>query len=106
MEKQSKQLEVRIRLDYYETPEDTMIDCESICPLAKNGIDCEKLRHPENPNKNLMDFCDVDGENLKSNFVPNYEDVMKFYTSEEIENASGYVPEIVEDWIALLEKKD
>lgn len=110
---QSKQVEVRvgeklIRLDYNPTSEDTLVDCESICPLVKNGLNCEKLRHPENPSKSFSDFCsnvsvDLD---LSTDLVPNYEDVMKFYTQEEIENASGYIPEIVEDWKAWLEKED
>lgn len=110
---QSKQVEVRIgekliRLDYNPTSEDTLVDCESICPLAQNGLNCGKLRHPASKRKTLADFCSTVSVdlNLPCDIVPNYEDILNFYTQEEIENASGYVPEIVEDWKAWLEKED
>ena len=119
-DKQRHQFEINvegklIRVEHYHVDSDTITDCESICPLAKNGIDCSKLRHPLKlgERQTLMNFCGefgfdyshLLGDEVKqaNNFIPNYEDILNFYTPEEIENASGYVPEVIEDWEACME---
>lgn len=110
--KQRQQFEINIdekliRFEDYPDDPNTLTDCESVCPLAKNGIDCAKLRHPnkKGEKKTLMDFCAelpfdyrhlLDGVEQPSNFIPNYWDIMEFYTSVEIKNAGNYVPNIIE----------
>ena len=37
--------------------ESTIIDCETVCPLAKAGINCEKLAHPEKKRKGFDEIC-------------------------------------------------
>jgi len=122
-DKQRHQFEINIdekliRLEHYPNDPDTFIDCESVCPLAKNGIDCSKLRHPfkQGEKWNLLEFCETFGFDYShllgdkveeaNDFIPNYEDILNFYTSEEIENASNYVPRVIEDWETWLEKED
>ena len=90
-----------IRLDYLPIPSEELVECEEICPLAKVGIRCEKLRHPSNDKGEkwtLYDFCDrvsvdydylLEDKEIFSNFIPNYEDILAFYTSEEIEKAKN-----------------
>lgn len=86
-----------IRLEYHPTHPDTITDCEEFCLLGKAGIDCKKLRHPAyEKGKTLTDFCAtlgydydylLENKEMASEFIPNYIDVMEFYTPEEIENA-------------------
>lgn len=37
--------------------EDKLIDCETVCPLAKAGINCEELAHSERKRKGFADLC-------------------------------------------------
>lgn len=85
-----------IRLKYFPTHPDTITDCGEFCLLGKSGINCMKLRHPENPRKTLTDFCAclgfeyehlLESKELPSDFVPDYKDILDFYTQEEIEKA-------------------